>query len=140
MLTRVVRSGSRVAGRRSRARGRGMSASELEERLVPEGAPAERLDKVVARLFGVSRGRAMEWIADGRGRPDGKRAPKGTPVRAGARISVEKPPPDQPAPQPELPIRIVHPHAHLVVADQPAGRPSHPPKPGEPRTAANALV
>src|SRR2546426_7492561 len=33
--------------------------SELEERLVPEGAPAERLDKVVARLFGVSRGRAM---------------------------------------------------------------------------------
>ncbi|TMA10128.1 MAG: RluA family pseudouridine synthase, partial [Deltaproteobacteria bacterium] len=117
-----------------------MSAVELDERLVPDGAPAERLDKVVARLFGVSRARAMEWIAEGRVRVDGKRAPKGSPVQAGARISVERPPPDQPAPQPELPIRIVHADAHLVVADKPAGMPSHPLKPGERGTAANALV
>ena len=79
-----------------------MSAVELDERLVPDGAPAERLDKVVARLFGVSRSRAMEWIAEGRVRVDGKRAPKGSPVQAGARISVERPPPDQPAPQSSL--------------------------------------
>src|SRR5439155_4857487 len=82
----------------------------------------------------------MEWIAEGRVRVDGKRAPKGSPVQAGARISVERPPPDQPAPQPELPIRIVHADAHLVVADKPAGMPSHPLKPGERGTAANALV
>src|SRR5438105_8795820 len=117
-----------------------MSAVELDERLVPDGAPAERLDKVVARLFGVSRSRAMEWIAEGRVRVDGKRAPKGSPVQAGVRISVERPPPDQPAPQPELPIRIVHADAHLVLADKPAGMPSHPLKPGERGTAANALV
>ena len=113
---------------------------ELDERQVPEGASADRLDKVVARLFGVSRGRAMDWIADGRVRIDGKRAPKGAPVQAGAKISVEKPPPDQPAPQPELAIRIVHADQHVIVADKPAGMPSHPLKPGETGTAANALV
>ena len=114
--------------------------TDLDERQVPEGASADRLDKVVARLFGVSRGRAMDWIAEGRVRIDGKRAPKGTPVPAGAKISVEKPPPDQPAPQPDLAIRIVHADRHVIVADKPAGMPSHPLKPGETGTAANALV
>lgn len=112
----------------------------VDERQVPEGAPPDRLDKVVARLFSVSRGRAMDWIAEGRVRIDGKRAPKGAQVAAGAKICVERPPPDQPAPQPELAIRIVHADQHLVVADKPAGMPSHPLKPGETGTAANALV
>src|SRR5207253_7199746 len=51
-----------------------------------------------------------------------------------------RPPPDAPAPQPDLPVRIVHADSHLVVADKPAGMPSHPLKPGETGTAANALV
>jgi 23S rRNA pseudouridine1911/1915/1917 synthase len=114
--------------------------TELDERQVPADAAAERLDKVVAKLFGVSRGRAMDWIAEGRVRIDGRRAPKGAPVQAGARISVERPPPDQPAPQPELAIRIVHADQHVIVADKPAGMPAHPLKPGETGTAANALV
>ena len=67
-----------------------MSAVELDERSVPAEASGERLDKVVAKLFGVSRGRAMEWIADGRVRIDGRRAPKGAPVQPGARIRVER--------------------------------------------------
>src|ERR1700674_5333087 len=110
------------------------------ERVLPPGAPADRLDRAVAKAFGVSRGRAMEWIAEDRVRVDGKRAPKGQPVGPGARIAVQLPPPDQPVPQPELPIRIVHADSHLVVADKPAGMPSHPLKPGETGTAANALV
>ena len=112
----------------------------LDERLVPADAPAERLDKAVARLFGVSRGRAMDWISEGRVRVDGRRAPKSHPAPPGSRISVDRPPPDQPVPQPELAIRIVHADAHVVVADKPAGMPSHPLKPGETGTAANALV
>jgi 23S rRNA pseudouridine1911/1915/1917 synthase len=110
------------------------------ERQIPADAKPERLDKVVAKLFGVSRGRAMDWIAEGRVRIDGKRAPKGAPAEPGATISVALPPPDQPEPQPELAIRIVHADASLVVADKPAGMPSHPLKPGEKGTAANALV
>ena len=82
------------------------------------GATPDRLDKAVARLFGVSRGRALEWIADGRVRVDGRRAPKGAPAPPGCTILVERPPPDQPAPEPDLPIRIVHADAHLVVAEQ----------------------
>lgn len=117
-----------------------MSEQQVEERAVPAGAAPDRLDRAVARLFGVSRARAMEWIADGRVRVDGRRAPKGTPVAAGARISVILPPPDRPVPQPDLPIRIVHADAHVVVADKPAGMPSHPLQPGEKGTAANALV
>ena len=117
-----------------------MSGAELDERSVPADALVERLDKAVAKLFSVSRGRAMEWIAEGRVRIDGRRAPKGAPVQPGARICVERPPPDQPAPEPLLPIRIVHADAHLIVADKPAGMPSHPLKPGERGTAANALV
>jgi 23S rRNA pseudouridine1911/1915/1917 synthase len=117
-----------------------MSEAELDERVVPADAPSERLDKAVAKLFGISRGRAMEWIADDRVRVDGKRAPKGAQAPPGSRISVLRPPPDQPVPEPDLPIRIVHADAHLVVADKPAGMPSHPLKPGETGTAANALV
>jgi len=115
-------------------------SEEVDERTVPGGAPADRLDRALARLFGVSRGRAMEWIAEDRVRVDGRRARKGAQVGPGARVSVRRPPPDAPAPQPELPLRIVHADAHLVVADKPAGMPSHPLKPGEIGTAANALV
>ena len=115
-------------------------SDELDERTVPGGAPPDRLDRAVSRLFRVSRGRAMEWIADDRVRVDGRRAAKGSQVAPGARVSVRRPPPDAPAPQPELPLRIVHADAHVVVADKPAGMPSHPLKPGETGTAANALV
>jgi 23S rRNA pseudouridine1911/1915/1917 synthase len=115
-------------------------SEELDERTVPGDAARDRLDRALSRLFGVSRGRAMEWIAEDRVRVDGRRAPKGAQVGPGARVSVRRPPPDAPAPQPELPLRIVHADAHLVVADKPAGMPSHPLKPGETGTAANALV
>jgi 23S rRNA pseudouridine1911/1915/1917 synthase len=111
-----------------------------EEKIVPTDAAADRLDKAVAKLFGVSRGRAMDWIAEGRVKVDGLRAPKGAPAEPGARITVTLPPPDQPVPQPDLAIRIVHADACIVVADKPAGMPSHPLKPGEKGTAANALV
>ena len=113
---------------------------ELLERVVPDDAPKDRLDRAVARLFGISRGRAMEWIAEDRVRVDGRRSPKGAQVGPGARVSVRRPPPDSPVPQPELPIRTVHADAQIVVADKPAGMPSHPLKPGETGTAANALV
>jgi len=115
-------------------------SEETDERTVPGGAPRDRLDRALARLFGVSRGRAMEWIAEDRVRVDGRRAAKGAQVGPGARVSLRRPPPDAPAPQPELPLRIVHADGQVVVADKPAGMPSHPLKPGETGTAANALV
>jgi 23S rRNA pseudouridine1911/1915/1917 synthase len=82
----------------------------------------------------------MDWIAEGRVRVDGLRAPKGSTVGPGALVRVDLPPPDAPVPQPELPLRVVHADVHLVLADKPAGMPSHPLEPGERGTAANALV
>jgi len=82
----------------------------------------------------------MGWIAEGRVRVDGRRAAKGAPVRAGSRVAVELPPADAPAPQPDLPLRIVFSDEQMIVADKPAGMPTHPLKPGETGTAANALV
>jgi 23S rRNA pseudouridine1911/1915/1917 synthase len=114
--------------------------SETQQKTVPADALPDRLDKAVAKLFGVTRGRAMDWIAEGRVKVNGLRAPKGAPAEPGAVISVTLPPPDQPMPQPDLAIRIVHADNCLVVADKPAGMPSHPLKPGEKGTAANALV
>jgi len=119
---------------------RAPEGERTEERVVPEGASPDRLDRAVARLFGVSRGKAMEWIAEGRVRVDGRRAPKGSQVAGGSRLSVRVPPSDAPVAQPELPIRIVHADEHVVVADKPAGMPSHPLKARETGTAANALV
>jgi len=117
-----------------------LDGERTEERIVPEGSAPDRLDRAVARLFGVSRGKAMEWIAEDRVRVGGRRAPKGSQIGAGARVSVRVPPSDAPVPQPDLPIRIVHADEHIVVADKPAGMPSHPLKPQETGTAANALV
>jgi 23S rRNA pseudouridine1911/1915/1917 synthase len=113
---------------------------ELRELEVPAGSAPERLDKLISKLFGVSRARAMDWIADGRVRVDGLRGPKAQMVAAGAMVSVEMPPPDAPEPQADLPIRVVHADADVVVIDKPAGMPSHPLKPGELGTAANGLV
>ena len=59
----------------------------MEERIVPGGAPPDRLDRALARLFGVSRGRAMEWIAEDRVRVDGRRVAKGSRVAPGACVS-----------------------------------------------------
>ena len=71
-------------------------SDEILERIVPSDAPKDRLDRAVSRLFGVSRGRAMEWITDDRVRVDGRRAPKGAQVGPGARVCVRRPPPDSP--------------------------------------------
>ena len=114
--------------------------AEVRELAVPADAEPERLDKVVARLFEVSRARAMDWIAEGRVKVNGLRGPKAQMVPPGARVAVEMPPSDAPVPQPDLPVRVVHADAQVVVIDKPAGMPSHPLKPGELGTAANALV
>lgn len=108
------------------------------ELTVPEGA-SERLDKWLAHALGVPRRKVMDAIAAGRVRVDGRRARKGDPVRPGARIvaALED---EAPVPEPDLAIPILYADDALIVADKPAGMPTHPLEPGERGTAANALV
>lgn len=117
-------------------------------------APAAgRLDHVVAaHLPGASRRQVAALCAAGRVRVDGRVARKGQPVAAGARIEIaaELPADDAgalpaamyfaPVPEPALELSVLHVDEALVVVNKLPGMPSHPLRPGERGTVANALV
>ena len=62
--------------------------------LVPDGLEGERVDAVMARVLGLSRGRSADLIADGRVRLDGAAVAKSERARAGAMLEVDL---DEPA-------------------------------------------
>lgn len=111
---------------------------------VDEADDGDRLDVVlVRRVPGMSRAKARRLIAEGHVRVDGRRVRKGQPVAAGARITLAAlpAPSDFPAaPDPDLPLCVVHEDPRLVVVDKEAGVPSHPLRPDERGTVAGALV
>jgi 23S rRNA pseudouridine1911/1915/1917 synthase len=113
---------------------------------------------VAAHLAGASRRRVAALFAAGRVRVDGRVARKGLHVPAGAVIEIiaePAPPPPPlptatplptsdaalwPVPDPALSLPVLHVDSALVVVAKPPGMPSHPLRPGELGTAANALV
>jgi 23S rRNA pseudouridine1911/1915/1917 synthase len=103
-----------------------------------------RLDVVlVRRIPGLSRAKARTLTEEGSVRVNGRRARKGAVVASGDVVTLSSPPP--PASSPALPdaslaLRVLHEDAHLVVVDKDAGVPSHPLRPDERGTVANALV
>jgi len=103
-----------------------------------------RLDQLVADAAGCSRAEARRLIDAGLVRVGGRTAKKGLLVPAGARVELEREPPreDQrrPVPQPELPLELLCEDATLVAVNKPAGMPTHPLRPDERGTLANALV
>lgn len=106
---------------------------------------AGRVDKLVAaHAGGASRRRVAALFAEGKVRVGGRVAQKGQVVPAGALIEVAALPASdadlRPVPEPDLVLPVLYEDAALVVVDKPAGMPSHPLRPGETGTAANALV
>ncbi|WP_017540451.1 RluA family pseudouridine synthase [Nocardiopsis halophila] len=96
---------------------------------VPDGLEGDRLDAAMARLFGLSRTRAAELIAEGNVQVDGAEAAKSDRVSAGSWLEVVlPPPPTAPVPRAEtVPgLRIVHEDADIVVVDKPIGVVAHP--------------
>ncbi|EAU66959.1 ribosomal large subunit pseudouridine synthase D [Stigmatella aurantiaca DW4/3-1] len=74
-------------------------------------------------------------------RVNGRAVKKGLLVSAGQHILVEWEEETREAvPDTGFPLVVLHEDAALVVVDKPAGRPSHPLKPGETGTVANALI
>jgi 23S rRNA pseudouridine1911/1915/1917 synthase len=119
-----------------------MTTEAVELEVAAEEA-GQRLDRLlVTRVRGMSRARARELTADGKVRINGRRSRKGDRVVAGDRVHVEAPPsPDVAAtPDPDLPLRLVHEDARVVVVDKDPGVPSHPLRPGERGTVAQALL
>ena len=95
---------------------------------VPEGLDGERLDAALARLFGLSRAKAAELIADGSVLVNGRPAAKSDRVPAGEWLDVTLPPPAtvQPRPEPVPGLVVVYEDDDIVVVDKPPGVAAHP--------------
>jgi 23S rRNA pseudouridine1911/1915/1917 synthase len=96
---------------------------------VPDGLAGERLDAALARMFGLSRTRAVSLIADGHVQLDGAPATKSDRVHGGALLDVTMPSMVDPvAVKAELVegIRIIHDDDSIVVLDKPVGIAVHP--------------
>ncbi|MDT0201268.1 RluA family pseudouridine synthase [Nocardioides sp. AE5] len=97
--------------------------------LVPEGLAGERVDAAMARMFGVSRTRAAELIAEGHVQVDSGAVAKSDRVHAGAMLEVTFPQrPDPLAVKAEIVegIKIIHDDDSIVVIDKPVGVAVHP--------------
>lgn len=120
-------------------------STETHTRLaVTDEHAGKRLDRfLVDALPELSRARARALFDGGHVRVNGKRARKGDPLEAGAEVVVwgELPPQDfDPIPAPEIELVIRHEDASLVVLEKPAGMPTHPLRPDELGTLANAIA
>ena len=96
---------------------------------VPEGLAGERVDAAIARLFGVSRTRAADLVADGHVQVDGADVSKSDRVLPGALLEVTIPSVvDHLDVVPEIVegIKIVHDDESIVVIDKPVGVAVHP--------------
>jgi 23S rRNA pseudouridine1911/1915/1917 synthase len=96
---------------------------------VPEGLAGERVDAAMARLFGLSRTRAAELIAEGYVELDGAGVAKSDRVVPGAILDVTIPVAADPlAVVPEIVegIKIIHDDESIVVIDKPVGVAVHP--------------
>ena len=96
---------------------------------VPEGLAGERVDAAMARLFGLSRTRAAELIAEGLVELDNASVSKSDRVVPGAILDVTIPVQADPlAVVPEIVegIKIIHDDDSIVVIDKPVGVAVHP--------------
>jgi 23S rRNA pseudouridine1911/1915/1917 synthase len=110
---------------------------------VPAGAAGRRADLFVSEALGLSRARVKRLFEEGAVRVDGRAARKGDLLRAGQRVEVKgeaRAEGPAPVPEPSAPLCVLHEDEALVFADKPSGSPSHPLRPGETGTVANALV
>src|SRR5436190_1216195 len=119
---------------------------------IPPEATGQRIDHAVAAAVpGLSIARARRLLQSGAVRIDGRRPRKGAKVgtrEAGAPIEIDDGAlaaagvgaPAAVQPDPDMPLSVLHEDDALVAVAKPAGVPSHPVRPGQGMTAANALV
>jgi len=97
--------------------------------LVPDGLAGERVDAAMARMFGFSRTRAAELIAQGLVQVDSAPVGKSDRLHAGAMLHVTIPATTDPltvVPEIVEGIKIIHDDDSIVVIDKPVGVAVHP--------------
>jgi len=106
-----------------------MTSVEQRALQVPDGLAGQRVDAAIARMFGLSRTRAADLVAQGLATLDGADIAKSDRVLPGALVEITIPAlPDHLAIRPEVVegIRIIHDDAAIVVIDKPVGVAVHP--------------
>jgi 23S rRNA pseudouridine1911/1915/1917 synthase len=109
--------------------------------IVPVDMAGDRLDKVVASLLDLSRGRVKEIIAEGSATVDGVAIRSSGRAVAGTTISVSVDDIDESlAPDPNVTFDIVYQDADIIVVDKPVGVVVHPGSGRSMGTLANGLL
>jgi len=120
------------------------AAAGIERRTarVPESAAGRRFDAVLAELFpDHSRSRLAGWIRSGEVLLDGRTVRPRDPVRGGEAVALEAVIETQVRAGPEdIPLRILHEDADVLVLDKPAGLVVHPGAGNPTGTLVNALL
>jgi 23S rRNA pseudouridine1911/1915/1917 synthase len=96
---------------------------------VPDGMAGERVDAAMARMFGFSRTKAAELIAQGHVQVDGADVGKSDRIVAGSMLDVTIPAESDPlevVPETVEGIKIIHDDDAIVVIDKPVGVAVHP--------------
>jgi len=119
-----------------------MPEAETRSLQIPEGAGAERLDRMLARAFpDLSRSRLQALIREGRVSLSGAVVRDPSLKAAGGLVELAVPAPAPAEPRGEaIALAVVHEDADLIVIDKPAGLVVHPAAGHESGTLVNALI
>ena len=109
---------------------------------VPPDAAAQRVDRYVADVTGLSRSHVQKLISAGNLTSDGLPLKANTVIGPGTSLRLVVPEPEllDMAPAPEIPVRIVYEDADLLIVDKPAGLVVHPSPGHGSGTLVNALL
>ena len=106
-----------------------MTQADHRTLLVPDGLAGERVDVGLARLFGFSRTKAADLVAQGHVQAAGEQAMKSDRLEPGALLEVSIPEQvDLLTVRPELveEIAVIHEDTDIIVIDKPVGVAVHP--------------
>lgn len=108
---------------------------------VPEAGGGQRIDLFVKDALKLSRAAVKALFDDGRVRVKGRIVKKGVMVEPGQVVEVELPSLEKGAvADASIALEVLHEDASLVFVNKPSHMPSHPLRPGEVGTVANALI
>ena len=119
-----------------------MTAPGTHALQVPPDAAAQRVDRYVADVTGLSRSHVQKLISAGNLTADGLLLKANTVIGPGTALRLVVPEPEalDMAPAPEIPVAIVYQDADLLIVNKPAGLVVHPSPGHGSGTLVNALL
>jgi 23S rRNA pseudouridine1911/1915/1917 synthase len=117
-------------------------AADVRVLTVPEGAAAQRVDRFVADVTGLSRSYVQRLISNGHLTADGAAVKANAVVSAGASLRLVVPPPATLDVEPDagIDVAVVYEDPDLLIVNKPAGLVVHPSPGHAAGTLVNALL